>query len=1497
MGNAIRTWPNFPVSLAALVLLWTISVQVAAADPARPMSFRHLSTAEGLSQNTVMDVHQDAYGYVWLATENGLDRFDGYRVHRYQRGQASKGELTNDYIWQIAEDDSGLWLATDGGGVAHWNRETDRFSHFRHEPDNAASLSDDRTRAVLLTEEGLWIGTQRAGLNLLDIRTGQVKRFRHDPDEPGSLPNDAVFALLEDPDGSIWVGTDDGLARLTPNRSRFQRLKHAPTDVRSLSHNRVRTLHLDHAGTLWIGTFGGGLNALERSSGRFTRFIADESALDSLSDNHVWKIFEDGVGRLWVGTANGLNLLQPETRTFVRYSGGDRSDQLSDSYIMSLYQDRGGVLWVGTRFGGANTWNSRSWELGHHDPEWLQGHSITAFASDRDGFWVGTFGGGLTYVSDLDGSTRHLDTRTSPTLTDDRVMSLLLDNDGGLWVGTMQGGLNWLQPGVDEFEVLGNGENAQLNLPIKGGMSLFEDSKGSIWIGSFGDGAVRFEPHTKTYEHFLPLPDRSDSLCGHQARAFAEDYTGAIWVGTESGLCRFESGGSKFQSFRHHENDPSSLADDSIYALYVDSNGGLWVGTGGGGLSHIPDPGTAAVPLRFITYSRHDGLSSNMIYAIQPDSQGKLWLSSNNGLTRFDPGTGATRNFRKTQGLQGDEFHYGASHRSEDGTLFFGGANGYNMFLPGSLEESAPPPNVVLTGISKMNQPLADVIPARRDLTIDLDYRAPSMTLEYAALDFTEPHSNRYSYRLEGLDTEWIDAGSRRTATYTNLSGGNYRFQVRAASPSSTWSQTALSIAVRVQAAPWTTPWAYALYTLMLGVSVWLYIRSHRQKLTQESGYRRRLEEEVAHRTEELNLRNAELKKLTEIKSEFLARMSHEIRSPINGILGMTELLSRSHLGVQQQKFTRTILSSGQSLLHIVNDILDFSKLESKKVKLEPIKTDLEQLLNEIVDMFAFEAKQRGLSLVVNVNPTGLPSVQVDALRLKQVLINLLNNALKFTEQGDVTLLVNDFPCPNGKLRAGFTVSDTGIGIALANQQHIFDSFSQEDGSTTRRFGGTGLGLTICRDLLALMNSKISLISTPGAGSAFSFEIMLDTEGAAPGVKSVPQMDGNALIVSTSRAQTEQLKKYLSAWGITCRSTPRADTALEILTSTAGESTDLLIVDDQFTDFTGSPMLSWIQQRSSPPLTRVIVLQPFGESLQSYPHGVGVVVKPVKRLEFLNEITGIQGESDPARSTESTPQALLAGRVLLVEDNPVNQEVFGGMLNAIGCEASFAADGQSGLQAAASGQFDAILMDLQLPDVSGIETSKRIRALKSAASHLPIIALTANATEADRKACFDAGMNAFLAKPCSFNELAEALSEWLPVSAPIDTGPEVEQVETSDARFDELALARIKRLKRPDGSDMLTHAIGLFFRSADEGLAALRTAQHHNDAAAVRFNAHKLKSGCANLGAVSMAELCRQLEEVGRAGSIAEAAHLIDSIERHHAEVVDWLEEHIRASA
>ncbi len=835
------------------------SAYAAAPVPAvHPMYFEHLTMRDGLSQSTVNSILQDSQGYLWLGTENGLDRYDGDSIREYRRERGNEHGLASDYIWSMAEDAQGdLWLATEGGGVARWDRRTEQFQPFRHDAHKPNTLASDAVRTLLIDARGrIWAGTLDQGLDVLDPKTGDVRHFRHRDEDPRSLPADAVCALFADHSGRIWVGTDGGLSRYEPASDDF--VNYGAANGNGSSDARVRAIREDHTGALWIGTYRGGLDRLDPDTGRLTVFRHDRKDPHSLSHDRVLAVLEDDAQRLWVATADGLNLFDRESATFVRYGrDADNPQSLRDSDIMSLYQDRGGVLWVGTRGGGASHWNPRSWLLGHYRSDSFRDTQVNSFADDGAGkVWVGTVGAGLVEIDTRNRSERHFGTSVDGSahsslhagvrLTDDRIMSLLYDRKGVLWIGTMTGGLNRLDVNTGALRVYRSAADDPATLPANGVMSLYEDRLGTLWVGTYGGGLASIDQSSGKVTRYPYGSISASSLSGSRASAIVEDPIGNLWIGTEGGgLNLLVRRTGRFYTYRRDDRDPASLSDNSVYALHLDHQGQLWVGTAGGGLDRVIGNSVRPSAVRFENQSGLGGISTQVVYGIESDREDRLWLSTNNGLARFDPRAHSIKWFHRVHGLQDEEFNFNAHYRGADGTLYFGGNNGFNAFLPDLITPSAPPPRVVLTTAAKLNRAIAPQELPGPTRPLALAYDDKLVTLDFAALDFTSPANNHYSYQLEGFDSGWIDAGSLHRATYTNLDAGDYIFKVRAANADGVWSETGLAIPMHVAPAPWKTTAARLVY-LALGLLVFGYLwRLQRLRRERELRYSRELEQTV----------------------------------------------------------------------------------------------------------------------------------------------------------------------------------------------------------------------------------------------------------------------------------------------------------------------------------------------------------------------------------------------------------------------------------------------------------------------------------------------------------------------------------------------------------------------------------------------------------------------------------------------------------------------------
>ncbi len=1482
----------------------------ALAAPTMPMHFKHLSLEDGLSQNNVQSILQDSSGYMWFATESGLNRYDGYNIHRYSRQRGNPQGFANDFVWVIAEDaEQNLWLATQGGGVVRWNRASDSFQSYRHDPNNPDSLASDDIRTLLINADGtVWVGTRNQGLDLLDPRSGHVQHFRHDPEDPASLSDNMVYALHVDSSARLWVGTDGGVNRLIGDSQSFERFENDPSDTRSLSDNRVRTIYEDRSRTLWIGTSAGGLNRFDPITKTFLHTRHDPENSASLSDDNVRVIFEDDANRFWVGTADGLNLLDRDNGTVNRYHDAPGDPQsLNDSYINSMYQDRGGLLWIGTRSAGVSRWNPRGWSLGHYEQPWLADADVASFASDGEGeLWIGTLGAGLARVNEnTNAIERYQHSPDDPnSISGDNVMSLLLDDEGTLWIGTMTGGLARMDTATGEIQNYRHDENDPQSIAANGVMSLYKDREGRLWVGTYGGGLSVFDKGTGTFSHFAHDPNDPTSLSDPRASAIVQDSNGSIWVGTfGGGLNLLDTASGTFRRFNNDPYDPNSLADDTVYALHIDGAGRLWVGTAGGGLDRVIEPTTDSGDIQFENLSQQDGLPSNVIYGIQSDASNQVWLSTSYGLTRYDADSSTIKTFHRGHGLQGEEFNYGAHHRAADGKLYFGGANGLNAFYPEQVEESNYSPAIVMTSFQKLNQPADTEVPLGKLTSIDLGYQDDVVNFTFAALDYTEPAQNTYSHMLQGFDDRWVDTGTVRQMTYTNLDAGQYVLKVKATTSDGVVISGVFSMPIVVAAAPWETRTAYTLYALAALAVLCLFWWLERRKFAKEAEYSRRLEKDVEQRTHQLEERNLELQVASRAKSDFLARMSHEIRTPMNGIMGLTHLLLGTDLEDKQKRFAQTIKRSAESLLDIINDILDFSKIEAGRLELEEVEFDVSELVDETVELFSGAACDKGVELICSTPPGKTVAAVGDPQRLKQVLVNLLGNAIKFTQEGEVVLrysLLND---DTDNLTMQFEVTDTGIGIRQDNLSMIFKSFSQEDGSTSRRFGGTGLGLAICKQLVEMMNGRIGVESKPGEGSRFWFTVSMPKASPAWLSRNVSLRlaNLNVLVVDSNLTSSGIVVDYLSALGVKAESVNCGYDGLKRLNMASVSSRsrfDLVLLDQDVADMTGLSMANAIGHNSEVQSAKIVLMSPAAANVaESEWREAGVddcLAKPIRQsalYESLLMLTASTGSffTRSARHVEETPQfQKLHGDVLLVEDNPVNQAVALGLLEEIGCDTIVAINGLDAIDHIAKRKFDVVLMDCEMPVMDGFEATAVIRSKDDETSDVPIVALTANAVDGDRERCLAAGMQDYMSKPISLETLHKTLKPWLQIKDG-DTGEDDDAGAGGSETIDPASLDSIRNLKGVSGDELVKRVVDLYLSNSAMLVEDLRLAISKADAEAVRQSGHALKSSSQNVGAHGVSKLGQKFEELGRSGNLKGSGRYMQELDEIYAKTVHAL--------
>jgi len=793
--------------------------------PGVHLRFEHLTIDDGLSQNAGLALLQDRQGYIWIGTQDGLNRYDGYHITQYKHDPENPNSLSQNSVISLLEDADGyLWVGTWGGGLNRLDPQTGVFTRYLFDPQNPAGLSSPIVTDIFQDAQGrLWAATL-GGLDRLEPGTAVFTHFRHDPQNPATLSSDAISVIAPAGEGKLWVGTGAfsssgaGLNLFDPAAGSAQRFEPAGE---CLAAANIADILPAPDGSLWIayggyGLPGGGIDHYDPASGTCTHFDNAATSSNQITDNNITDLTFDRDGVLWAASwASGIWYLTPDGQfAGIQHDPAD-PESLSNNNTFSLLQDRSGVLWIGTLNAGINKLNLntlkfRTYRSKAADPNSLPSSPVGSFAQTSDGaLWVGTWESGLARFDPASGifTPYRTDPADPDSISSDLVMSLSADPGGTLWVGTLGGGLNHFDPHTGLFTRYQNDPANSASLLDNQVASILLDQQGRLWVGSFG-GLSRLDPGADGFVTY-PLAAPAVSL---------QIIASELWVGTwGGGILRLNLADpasldpalADFTILAHDPASSNSLSENSVWSILQSPDGLIWLGTQGGLNRYDPQTG------QFKVYTERDGLRNATILGVLQDAKGFLWLTTNNGLAKLDPQSGAVRIYDKSDGLQGNEFNSNAYLMAKNGEIYVGGVSGFSVFDPLSLGSGSSPPNVVITGFSVFNLP--QTFDASGQTPIRLSFDQNFIAFEFAALDFQAPQKNQYAYMLEGFDDDWVQSGTRNYASYTNLPGGDYTFRVRAANSAGVWNETGASLRLSVTPPFWQL-WSFQL-ALALGVA------------------------------------------------------------------------------------------------------------------------------------------------------------------------------------------------------------------------------------------------------------------------------------------------------------------------------------------------------------------------------------------------------------------------------------------------------------------------------------------------------------------------------------------------------------------------------------------------------------------------------------------------------------------------------------------------------
>jgi ligand-binding sensor domain-containing protein/signal transduction histidine kinase len=816
---------------------------------ARNLKFTHLTTNDGLSQSNVKAILQDRCGFMWLATQDGLDRYDGNAFVVYKHNPNDPGSLSANLVMDLIEDDQGyLWIATYTGGVNKFDPRTERFTRYRHDPSNPNSIGGDSVNSIARDSRGyLWFGTEASGLDKFDPTTGIFTHYLNDSE---GLFVGRITHVIEDRHHDIWFVGERGLFHLNAKTGEIIR---PPATRNALGADYV---YQDDVGSFWILAYSPivGLIKYDPHTERLAKYPVAAGAVGLVSS----KLFDDRGKGLWVPSSLGLYYFDRRTEHLTRLFQHDESDpdSLSDNGIISVYQDRGGVLWVGTEKGGVNVLNFQQEQFGRYmhrpgDPNSLSPGRVTAIYPDSKGIlWVGFSPRALDRLDRKTEQVTHsavgLDDRNAIEKGTD-VNSIYKDARGYLWLGGWGGGVDRFDERTGQFKYYRHNPDDPNSLPTNHVLRVYGDRSDQLWVGHIY-GVARLDPVTEQFTYYRP--DRKNpTIFGNAALAFYQDRSGMLWVGRGEGvLSRFDYRTNTFANYAPDSRDPHKLNGGDISTIHEDRTGTLWLGALDGLYRYNRQNET------FTRYTESQGLPSSVIQGILEDKLGRLWLSTKNGISRFDPQTETFRNYDVSDGLQANEFSQACYTQGSDGEMFFGGSNGFNAFFPETIRNNPYVPPVVITSFRVFNKPaniransvFKKAIPYADSLT--LSYRDNVFSFEFAALSYANSHKNRYRYKLEGFDPGWNEVGSKqRLATYTNLDPGKYVFRVQGSNSDGVWNEQGVSLPILITPPWWETNWFRALCLAVFLAMLWAAYQYRVRRLHHE--FEMTLEARVGERT------------------------------------------------------------------------------------------------------------------------------------------------------------------------------------------------------------------------------------------------------------------------------------------------------------------------------------------------------------------------------------------------------------------------------------------------------------------------------------------------------------------------------------------------------------------------------------------------------------------------------------------------------------------------
>lgn len=1048
---------------------------------AQKYQIKRLGLEHGISSNYVLSVSQDRKGFLWFATESGLNRFDGnkFKVYKKRDEQSSISSISGNELNRVYADkyEDIVWIATQREGLNMFDYKTETFTHYKYsKTDSLGIITNDITNITNAKDSNIWISTYYGGVEYFDKKK---KEFIHyNRKTIPEMVSDNVWAVNEDNKGLLYIGhVASGLSILSLKDKKIKNFKHDPNNAESLPSNDVRTIFIDKNENVWIGT-DNGLALFNAEKESFVVFKHDPKNQKSLISNSIFSIFQVENGSLWIGTEKGgvsvLDLKQsmfltPQHVSFKNITYKDDYSGFSNPTIRAIYQDSFGNIWIGTYGGGVNFishqppfFNTWTYSPIPNLPNTLSNPIAWGICTDNDDrIWVGTDGGGIDIFDN--GIKIKTIGKDKDGITDDAILAAIKDSNNNLWFGTFRGGVNVFNSQnriISQFLI--NGTNTDVRC-------FYEDEDSSMLIGSSA-GVYRYNITTKQGELYST---QNSGLHNNLIRAISKDDSGRIWVGFfGEGLTIFDKDFKRIKSYKTDKGLPSNTVD----YIYKDMKGQMWIATGEG-LVCFKTPETSD---DFVVFNEKNIFKNTHVRAIAEDADSNIWISTNDGISRLIPPYNKFYHYDRYSGVPLGDFMSSSVTKDSAGRIFFGSQNGVCYFDPAAIPTQIKLPPTVVTSFTVYNNQsrLSD---NKTDMpvtsSIELDYDQNTFNISFNVLDYSLHQQVEYSYSLKGLEDRWYDVGSGDITTFRNIPSGKYELLIKSRIKNQEWTDDITSLKIIINPPLWLTWWAKTIYMMMMIVVAFFILHFYKRRLALRNSFilekRNRMQEQM----------------LNDERLRFFTNITHELRTPLTLVLGpLEDLQNDPGLSEKHSYKISVIYKSATRLLNLTNQILEFRKTETQNKKLRVQKGDLSLLVREVGLEYKELKVNDGIKFEMLIDALNT-NVYFDADIVTTILENLLSNAFKYTQNGTISLIIRN-TSDDGIEYIEIEVSDTGRGISSDSISKIFDRYYQA--TDDKQISGTGIGLALVHNLVSIHQGEIFVSSKLGEGTSFRFRIKLD---------------------------------------------------------------------------------------------------------------------------------------------------------------------------------------------------------------------------------------------------------------------------------------------------------------------------------------------------------------------------------------------------------------------